>query len=266
MANILGNDIANFQGDVDYSTYKNNSNFIIFKATEGTGFKDPKFSRNQSEARNVGLALGYYHFARPDLNADANKEADFFLQTLGEIKDGEVLVLDYEPNWHGDAVSWCKAWLDHVTEKTHCKPLIYLNQNQLNTINWKPISDAGYGLWVAAYTGSPTNNNFVTGSWKFAAMQQWTSSQKVPGINGNVDGDVFFGDINTFKKYGYKKPAPQIDPKDKQIEDLKKQIDDIKNEVSSYRAQMIDGINETIALLDQAKQKLSDLKNKGVII
>lgn len=209
MARIVGNDVASYQGDINYDVYKNNSHFIIVKATEGVGFVDPKFKRNQSEARRVNLPLGYYHFARPDLNANAEAEADHFLATLGQIYAGEVLVLDYEPNWAGDAVTWCKRWLDRVFLKTNCRPLIYLNQNQLRTINWKAVSDGGYGLWVASYTYDPNNNNFITGSFTFAAMQQWTNRQQVPGIAGNVDGNVFFGDVATFKRYGYQPASPQ---------------------------------------------------------
>lgn len=209
MARIVGNDVASYQGDINYDVYKNNSHFIIVKATEGVGFVDPKFKRNQSEARRTKVPLGYYHFARPDLNSNAEAEADYFLTVLGQIYEGEMLILDYEPNWYGDAVSWCKRWLDHVYRKTNCRPLIYLNQNQLKTINWKAVSDAGYGLWVAAYTYDPNVNTFITGSFPFAAMQQWTNRQRVPGTTGNLDGNVFFGELAVFKRYGYKPATPQ---------------------------------------------------------
>jgi GH25 family lysozyme M1 (1,4-beta-N-acetylmuramidase) len=60
------------------------------------------------------------------------------------------------------------------------------------------------GLYrIASYTGDPNNNTANIGQWPFAAMQQWTDAQNVPGISGNVDGDVFFGDSNAFQQYGY---------------------------------------------------------------
>ena len=97
MAKILGNDVASFQGDINYDIYKNNTNFVICKATEGVGFIDPKFKRNQSEARRVGLPLGFYHFARPDLGNSPEAEADFFLNIVGTPKEGEIFILYYEP-------------------------------------------------------------------------------------------------------------------------------------------------------------------------
>lgn len=210
---ILGNDIASYQKDVNFDVYKNNSNFVIIKATEGNGFIDPKFARNQSEARRVSLAVGYYHFARPDLGNAPEVEADFFLKVVGNPVAGEMYVLDYEPkSFSGDAVGWCKRFLDRVYDKIKVRPLIYLNQSQTKGFNWQPVIDGGYGLWIAAYTYDPNNNAAEIGKWPFAAMQQWTNKQSVPGIPVVADGNVFFGDVETFKKYGYQPPTPQPEP------------------------------------------------------
>jgi len=209
---IVGNDVSKWQGDINFEVYKNNTNFLIAKCSEGTGYIDTKFARNQAEARRCSIPFGTYHFARPDLANSAQAEADFYLKTVGKPVEGELFVLDYEPTWNGDAVSWCKAWLDRVQSSIGVKPLIYLNQSQATSYNWQPVVDGGYGLWIAAYTYDPNNNTFKTGAWKFAAMQQWTNMQQVPGISGNVDGDVFFGTVDTFKRYGYQTPAPTPPP------------------------------------------------------
>lgn len=215
---ILGNDISSHQGDVNWDVYKNNSNFVIMKASEGTGFTDPKFARNLAESRRVGLSRGFYHFARPDLGNTVEAEADWFLKVIGPVNEGEMLCLDFEPKWSGDVVGWCKKFLDHVASKLNgYKCLIYLNQSQTQGFDWKPVVDGNYGLWIAAYTYDPRKNNYATGAWKFAAMQQWSNKQTVPGISGVVDANVLFGDINTFKKYAYVKsviqpPAEQPNP------------------------------------------------------
>lgn len=262
MANIVGNDIASFQGDVNYDKYKDNSNFVICKATEGTGFVDPKFKRNQTEARRVGLALGYYHFARPDIPGNTpESEAQHFLDTLGELKDGEVLVLDYEPDWNGDAVQWCIKWLQFVFSKKGCKPLIYMDQSRVKAYNWKPVVDGGYGLWLAAYSYDPNQNNYPTGAWPFMAMQQWTNKQVVPGISGKVDGDVFFGTADAFKKYGYKKPTPTpptppADPcavQNKQIAELQTKVDGLNKELTLVKEQR----DSAIKKVEEAKKILA---------
>lgn len=208
---IVGNDISGHQKDVDYSVYAHNTHFVIIKASEGVGYTDTKFARNQSESRRVGILLGYYHFARPDLGNQPENEADYFLKVVGELREGEVLCLDYEPASNPfPVIDWCKRFLDRIQAKTRCKALIYLNQSQVRKFDWKPIVDAGYQLWLAAYI--PTEQAF-TGQWGKMAIQQWTSSQTVPGIPTRVDGDWFFGTFEDFRQLGYKKPdAPSDSP------------------------------------------------------
>lgn len=236
MARLSGNDIASYQGDPNYDVLIKNANFLIVKATEGNGFTDPKLRRNQSEARRVGLALGYYAFARPDLGNAPELEANFFLNQIGQLQPGEILVLDYEVSWNGDVVGWCKKWLDQIYAKTGVKPLIYMSESFVIKYDWTPVVTAGYGLWIAKYlnTPNPDYTDFNTGKWQFAAMYQWTSAQTVPGISGRVDGDVFYGDLATFKKYGYKPaaptPPPAEDPKDKKIAELTSQVTNLTKE------------------------------------
>jgi lysozyme len=234
MANTLGHDLSKYQGNINFDAYKNQgkSQFAIIKSSEGIGYKDPTFSQNQQNLRSRGILTGYYHFARPDLGNTAEKEAEFFLSVIGKLQSGELVTLDYEcPNQIQDHVTWCKKWLDYVYNKTGVKPLIYLNQSIIKKFDWKIVVDAGYGLWIAAYTYDPNKNDFDKGEWEFAAMQQWTNKQIVSGIQGVVDGNVFFGDLGTLKKYGYQganpTPEPVPAPIDSDIEKLfKKKLSD----------------------------------------
>lgn len=208
----LGNDISKWQGDVDYNTFKNNAQFVIIKTTEGTNFVDPKFKRNQEEAHKTNILLGYYHFARPDLGNSAQAEADDFLEAIGDLRDGELLALDYEcPNQTQAHVDWCRQWLDYVYSKTKVRAFIYLNQSQVKNFNWQNVVEGSYALWIAKYTYNPNDNTFDPSEFKTAAMQQWSNGQQVPGVSGGVDGNVFFGDLATLKKYG-KPPAVVVPP------------------------------------------------------
>ena len=203
----LGNDISKYQGDVNYDIFRNNTQFVIFKATEGVGYTDPKFSRNQNESRNVGLLCGYYHFCRPDLGNLPENEADYFLGVVGGLREGELIALDYEcANQKQSDVDWCKKWLDRVYTKTGVRPFIYLNQSQMK-FDWKTVVEGNYALWLASYTNDPNVNTGNTGNWPVMAMQQWTNAQTVPGVVGNVDGNVFFGSLDSLKKYGYVAPV-----------------------------------------------------------
>ncbi len=197
---IVGNDISYAQGLVNFDVYKDNANFVIFKDDEGVGFQDAQFQRNHDESHRVGMLVGWYHFARPDLGNSAEAEADDFLTSLGELHEGEFLVLDFEVGFT-NAVAWCKDFLDHIYLHTKIQCLIYLNKSQVKGFDWTPVAKAGYGLYEAAY-----DNQLIQGAWPFIVMQQWTNAQQVPGINGKVDGDYFFGTADQFKAYGYHKP------------------------------------------------------------
>lgn len=203
---IIGNDVSVFQDQIDFGVYKNNSNFLIAKATEGTSYIDGWYGYNRTQARLAGLPFGSYHFARPDLGNSAEAEAKHFCNVIDgdPIKEGETLFLDFEVTYT-DCVNWCKIWLDYVSNHFGVKPLIYLNQSQIKQFDWLPIVQGGYGLWLASYQADGVGD---TGPWKLMAFQQTSSTQQVPGISGNVDRDVFFGDATQFKAYGYKKPVP----------------------------------------------------------
>jgi len=209
---ILGNDISEFQGQINWPTYKENTNFVIMKATEGIGLIDAWFGNNRQQARNYQLLRGFYHFAHPDLGNSAEAEANYFCNLIdgNPILQSEILALDFEVTY-SDPVTWSKEWLDAVTSHYNgTKPFIYLNQALCQDYDWTPVINAGYALWIADYTGDPTVNYFNGGAWQTAAIQQWTDSQTVPGIEGGVDGDAFFGTVEQFQAYGYQPPTPKV--------------------------------------------------------
>jgi len=215
---MKGIDISHWQGVIDWSKVK--TNFAFMKVTESTGFLDDKFKRNQEEARKNGILCGYYHFAR---GGDYKKEADWFLQNVGEIKKGELIALDYEIYTLADPADWCEKWLSYVESKVGFKPMLYTYHALLNKYDWRKVSDANFGLWAARYGRQEQEPNFdyqpATGSWNFYAIWQYTSKGSVSGISGNVDLNYTSMDIDTLKKYGAKEnvngggqPAPEPDP------------------------------------------------------
>ena len=61
---------------------------------------------------------------------------------------------------------------------------------------------ADYPLWLAAVVPEPSFRKFIPAPWKDVACWQYTFSRRVPGINANVDGDVFFGDLGAWRDIG----------------------------------------------------------------
>lgn len=204
---ILGIDIASYQGYPNFGAVKaSGRSFVITKITEGTGYVNPYCAQNRAAAHAAGLVVGLYHFARA---TDPIAEADYFVNSCGNLVTGEFLMLDWEVG-ASDPVGWCKRFLDHVFERTGVKPLIYLNQNLNNSYDWSPVVGGDYGLDLAEYDNS--TNGTVNTDWKTVAMKQYTSSGQVPGISGNVDLQVFFGDADQLQKYGKQNGVPAPTP------------------------------------------------------
>lgn len=99
LANPVGVDVSNWQGAINWGSVRGAGiEFSWMKATEGTTYKDPRFSANYLGAYNAGVIRGAYHFARPDLSGGA-AQANFFASSGGAwSRDNLTLpgVLDIE--------------------------------------------------------------------------------------------------------------------------------------------------------------------------
>lgn len=247
---IKGLDVSVHQGDIDFNLLE--TDFLLIKATEGVGFTDQKFKINQTSARNKGILLGYYHFARPDLNNTATEEADWFLKTV-DLKDGEIVCLDFEVTYP-DKVKWCKAWLDRVFSITKCKPLIYLNKSTAKGNDWSSVIDADYGLWLADYNYDPdTISADAVNGWKVLAIRQYSNKLPVSGIIGGVDANVFYGDEIAFKAYGYKTPELDIA--------LQKELDDMRASRDKWKLKCSELEKETVKDAQSATEHIKNLQS-----
>ena len=264
---LKGPDTSSYQGDIDYSKLK--VDFILCKATEGVGFRDPKLTRNQTEARKARVPLGYYHFCRPDLGNTAEAEADYFLNQVGSLKEGEMLFLDFEVTF-ANRVVWCKRWLDRVYQQIRVRPLIYLNQSLLHGANWKSLVDANYGLWLAVYDYDPNSQNLPSSApWPFMAFRQYSNKEKYTGIQSQaVDGNVFYGDLSALQAYGYHDvsvpiPPPDCEDKLKKLTDdyisLKAKFDSLTQSFEKYKKDTVDEIKSLTKQRDDVAQANADL-------
>lgn len=205
-----GIDISNHQGKMDLAAVlkQTATDFVICKATEGTGFIDKYCDKFMVIAQNAKKQIGFYHFARPEYNT-ARAEADFFVrQTKGYFNKG-IPVLDWESAGKSN-VKWAKEWLDRVYSVTGVKPVIYMSESVVNAYNWKAVAEAGYGLWVARYRDYNIDRNYdmstcgkkpVVKWWSFYMMWQWTSVGRLDGYSGNLDCNAFYGDRAAWDAY-----------------------------------------------------------------
>ena len=279
---LKGIDISHHQRGIDLRAI--DTDFVICKATEGNGYTDEMCDTFYQKVKSLGKKLGVYHFARPDLGNSAEAEADWFVkETLGYHKEA-ILVLDWES---GDLtnVSWAKAWLDRVYEKTGVKPIIYMSASVMSSADWSSVVNADYGIWVANY-GS--NNGTAQESvfdryplkyWSFYALWQYTSVGRLNGYNGNLDLNYFSGDSSAWDKYAggspsYSKPSNPVETKS--TDDLAREViagkygngEDRKNALGSRydevqaRVNEILGINQVEYYIVQSGDNLTKIANR----
>ena len=206
---ILGIDVSNWQGNVDWEQVKADGyTFAWAKATEGMTYTDPMFFTNMENGLDANVVMGAYHFARPDNNAPQEDAANFLNIASAYIGNGFLPpVLDLEnPYSGGQAVlltemfsseelsSWAQAWMIEVETQTGITPFIYINGNYANYLN-EPLNE--YGLWFAQPDENlnPPVNIGAWDDWKFKQYSWWGD---IPGIQGDVDLNIFNGTLQDF--------------------------------------------------------------------
>lgn len=257
---MKGINVSHWQGNIDWGKVrKDGVEFAILKCTEALNYFDATFEKNKRDARAAGVLLGFYHFARGN---DAVKEADFFMSKVGDLQEGEFLVLDYEidlPNWQfSSAGDWCKKWLDRVYEKAGFRPLLYSNEARIVGIDFSQVAKANYGLWIAKYGDNdaiPEPNEVPnTDEWKFYAIWQFSSTGMINGIVGRVDLNTTTMDLTTLKKYG-KPKSEAIDYKKLYEEEKEK-----RKEAEQVRDQYLEKIKWQDGEIGKLKERLDKIK------
>ncbi|MBA0050637.1 lysozyme [Streptomyces sp. AJS327] len=198
---VQGIDVSHYQGSINWGSVKGDGiQFAWIKATEGTTYKDPKFSANYTGAYNNKVIRGAYHFARP-ASSSGSAQADFFAKNGGAWSADNLTlpgVLDIEngssSQCHGVGQAAMRTWInDFYTtykQRTGRDMVIYTTANWWNTCtgNWTGMRDKA-PLWVAHWTtGSPT----IPSGFPTWTAWQYTDKGNIGGISP-VDRNKFNG-------------------------------------------------------------------------
>ena len=191
---VHGIDISHYPGNVNWKMLEQTRQgqfpiqFIFMKATEGGDYLDKRFVANFDSAKAHGFIRGAYHFYNP--KTDANKQADFFINTV-KLEPGDLPpVLDIETK--GKDIEKLQAdlklWLRRVENHYGVKPIIYASYK----FKTKYLNDSvfnSYPYWIAHYYVDSVQ---YKGDWKF---WQHTDVGTLPGIEEQVDLNIFNGDM-----------------------------------------------------------------------
>ena len=193
-----GIDEASYQS-VNIADYPG-AKFTIVKTTEGLDYQNPKARAQIASAKNAGIPVGGYHYAR--FSADSNQavqEGNYAVENAKNmgIPVGSIYACDWESGSgnHVDrgadaSANAILAFMDTVA-KAGYKPLLYSGKELLTkNINTKKVTDK-YGdcLWVAYYKTSG-REDVADFNW-FPSMDHvaiWQFTQNWKGMN--VDGNI----------------------------------------------------------------------------
>ncbi len=189
-------DISHHQSDVDFEAVRGAGIVgVLHKATQGTGFVDPKYAERRRLALDAGLLWGAYHFGD---GKDALGQAEHFLDTV-QPAPTDLLVLDFEDNPSGEAmtVDGARVFVAIVHTQAGRWPGFYSGHTIKDALGdtRDPVLGACW-LWLAQYGTTPK----VQASWDTWTMWQYTDGNigpephTVEGI-GACDRDKFNGDL-----------------------------------------------------------------------
>jgi lysozyme len=195
---LRGIDISHYNDIRDWSQIKKSVDFVYIKSTEGKSYKDPNFKRNWRNAKKNNVTCGAYHFFTPGVSAyeqfvnfkNTVKLSSGDLPPVLDVerKAGEYTKLDIDM----DEVN---EWLRLVEEYYGVKPIIYSDY-----ITFKLFMDdkvTKNKLWIylpEGYFVKPSFNDYDCVLW------QYSYTGNIDGINGDVDLDSFYGDIDEFQE------------------------------------------------------------------
>jgi lysozyme len=172
------------------------ASFVFIKATEGTGYTNPYFTRDWRASGAAGLLRGAYHFARPSSRpGSAAAQARHFTRVMGARLQRQSLppVLDLESSGGLSPrrlIAWTHTWLTTVKQRTGRTPMIY----SYPAFWWRQMAHTtafhSYPLWGACYCSGPTK---FAGAWTHWTFWQYSSTSRVKGIRGQVDMNIFNG-------------------------------------------------------------------------
>ena len=190
----IGIDVSEYQGRISWSYVdtiekKYPLHYVFIRATVGKDRPDRQFERNWLGAKENKMIRGAYHYYRP--NENSIEQAELFISTVKLEKGDLPPVLDIEKLPKNQSIAnlklGLKRWLKAVEEHYGVKPIIYTGERYYDDFLKEEFSD--YLFWIANY-------NFyreeIDSDWLF---WQFTEKASVPGIKGNVDVNIYNGDL-----------------------------------------------------------------------
>ena len=192
-----GVDVSSHQGQIDWTAVKNSGiEFAVIRLGyrgygSGKLVEDEYAKKNLKEAKEAGLKIGAYFFSQALDIKETDEEIQFILNMLADVNLDMPVILDWEipdpeartKNMDARTLTDIQLHFCGQMKKMGFQPMVYFNWHQSENLYYLSELEE-YPFWLALY------QDRMTYPWK-VEMWQWTSSGRVPGIQGNVDINVY---------------------------------------------------------------------------
>jgi len=185
---VEGIDASHHQGPIDWARVADHGiAFAYLKASEGTGFVDPRFAAHRRAARRHGVDVAGYHYFQ--LCSDGTAQAEHFASVLGPPASGatdrlppavdlELAGSCTDPPAADVLLAEVREFLDLIDRRYSTTTMVYLY----------PEFEARYGFaddladhpqWVRRLGDRPPRRE-----WQ---VWQYDDAGSIPGVSGGVD-------------------------------------------------------------------------------
>ncbi len=197
----MGIDVSEFQGeDIDWKQVKKSGIEFVFVrlgyrayGEEGELVLDAMYDQNVKGALDAGLEVGVYFFSQAVSKKEAAEEAKFVLKHVKPYEITGPVVYDTEEikwdtartdgNTRQEFTDYAKQFCSAVEDAGY-ETMIYANLKWMAfTLDMEELKD--YSFWYADYYELP-QCPYQYQVWQFS------ETGVVPGINGNVDLNIWF--------------------------------------------------------------------------
>lgn len=196
-ASFPGIDVSSYQGDINWKKVAASGiRYAIVRLGYrgyGTGkmVEDEKALQNLEGARAAGLKVGAYFFSQALNTKEVDEEIDFMLDILGDFQLDMPIILDWEyisaeartANMDARTLTDCQLHFCETMTELGYQPMLYFNWHQARNLLYLNELEA-YPFWLALYQDRMTFPYHVE-------MWQYTCTGRVPGIQGDVDINVY---------------------------------------------------------------------------
>jgi lysozyme len=170
-------DVSHWSQPIDWAKVKAAGvDGVYIKCSDGISFIDPMCQKHATAAKAQDIAVGYYHFAEPDV--DPLLQANYFKTLLSTMPQSDLMpVIDIEKDTTANVSAWLQSFMDAFGS-----PLMlysYQPYMDIHNINFD------CPLWLAQYRTDMT----LPKGWAGCDLWQFTNASVIDGMPHECDED-----------------------------------------------------------------------------